>query len=273
MSRLDARFASLKEQGKRAFITFITAGDPEPKMTVSLLHHLVAEGADVLELGMPFSDPMADGPVVQKANERALAHHMGLSQVLQLVVQFRQQDKSTPIVLMGYLNPIECMGFEKFAAQANAAGVDGLIIVDMPPEEADEVIQVFEEHDLAPVFLLAPTSSDARIQRACELAKGFVYYVSLRGVTGAQVSDYQEIADQVAKIRKYTSLPVGVGFGIRDGATATAMGRHADALVVGSALVNCVEKYATDPHTMKQAMSQVMRDIRAAIDGLPALEK
>lgn len=273
MNRLDARFASLKQQGKRAFVTFITAGDPEPGMTVSLLHHLVAEGADVLELGVPFSDPMADGPVIQKANERALSHHMSLKQVLQQVRQFRQQDDSTPIVLMGYLNPLEKMGIKGFAAQARDAGVDGLIIVDMPPEEAEEASRIFDSCNLAPVFLLAPTSSDARIQRACELAQGFVYYVSLRGVTGAQVSDYQEIADQVAKIRKHTSLPVGVGFGIKDGDTATAMGGHADALVVGSALVNCVEKYATDPDAMKQAISAVMRDIRVAIDRLPALQE
>ncbi|MEK8088299.1 tryptophan synthase subunit alpha [Thermithiobacillus plumbiphilus] len=237
MSRLAPTFARLQQAGQAAMIPFFTAGDPEPTATLPMLHALAAAGADIIELGVPFSDPMADGPTIQQANERALRHGMNLTQVLAAVAEFRKENQHTPVVLMGYLNPVEVMGYEAFAKAAAFAGVDGVITVDMPPEEAEALISVLRARAIDPIFLLAPTSSETRMQRVAAVASGFVYYVSMRGVTGAGGLDMAEVAARIARVRQHTSLPLGVGFGIQDAATAAAMARMADAVVVGSAVV------------------------------------
>ena len=223
MSRISARFKQLKAHNRVALIPFVTAGDPTPDATVPLMHGMVAAGADIIELGVPFSDPMAEGPVIQKACERALLHNTSLRDVIAMVHRFRQDDQATPVVLMGYLNPIEVMGYLDFASEAALAGVDGVLTVDMPPEEADEYIQVLRKYELDPIFLLAPTSSEARIRLVSEASSGFVYYVSLKGITGASHLAASEVASKVAEIRKVTTLPIGVGFGIKDPDTAQAM--------------------------------------------------
>ena len=205
------------------------------------MHSLVRAGADVIELGVPFSDPMADGPVVQRASERALAQHVGLRDVLDVVAQFRKDDTTTPVVLMGYANPIEAMGVTAFADCANAAGVDGVLVVDYPPEEATEFAKVMDQHGLATIFLLAPTTPEPRIAEVARLARGYVYYVSLKGVTGASHLDTSDVARKLAEIRKHVQIPVGVGFGIRDAQSARAIAAHADAVVIGSRLIQEIE--------------------------------
>lgn len=266
MSRIAQRFADLKQAGRKALIPFVTAGDPSPEVTVPLLHAMVAAGADLLELGVPFSDPMAEGPVIQKACERALAHHVSLGDVLAMVKAFRAQDKETPIVLMGYMNPVEIMGYETFAKAAREAGVDGLLTVDMPPEEAGDLVAVLGEADIDPIFLLAPTSVDARIAKICAAASGFLYYVSLKGVTGAANLDVNAVAHKVEQIRKHTDLPIGVGFGIRDADSAARVAAVADAVVVGSAVVNRMAEHATRPDKINAAVTGLLRDMRAAMD-------
>ncbi|MEK7839870.1 MAG: tryptophan synthase subunit alpha, partial [Pseudomonadota bacterium] len=216
MARIETTFARLKQQGRKALIPYITAGDPLPRITVPLLHALVKAGADIVELGVPFSDPMADGPVIQRATERALVHGVSLRDVLTMVREFRTTDRDTPIVLMGYLNPVEVMGYERFATEAARAGVDGVLLVDLPPEEAGEVTPVLRRHGLDQVFLLAPTSPVERIRRIAGVASGFIYYVSLRGVTGAAHLDIDEVRGRLQAIRGETRLPLGVGFGIND---------------------------------------------------------
>ena len=237
MSRLPACFSRNRAAGRKALIPYVTAGDPEPGMTVSLMHAMVKAGADIIELGVPFSDPMAEGPVIQRAMERALEHDVTLDDVLDMVREFRSQDDATPVVLMGYLNPIEVWGYEAFAAAAAAAGVDGVLTVDMPPEESDGLTAALHRQGLDAIFLLAPTSSASRIQKVGGSASGFVYYVSFKGVTGANRLDVNAVAVKLEEIRKYTGLPVGVGFGIRDPESAAQIARVADAVVVGSALV------------------------------------
>ncbi|KOR32648.1 tryptophan synthase alpha chain, partial [Achromatium sp. WMS3] len=212
MSRITECFAKLKSQGKTVLIPFITAGDPQPEVTVPLMQELVTSGADILELGIPFSDPMADGPVIQKANERALANGMTLRDCLDLVHNFRTVNTQTPIILMGYLNPIEVMGYNNFAQQALLAGVDGVITVDIPPEESAELLTALRSVAIDSIYLIAPTSTPERIQRICAVARGFVYYVSMRGVTGALHLDLQEVTNRLNIIRKLTTLPIGVGF-------------------------------------------------------------
>lgn len=266
MSRIAKRFADLKAAGRKALIPYVTAGDPNPQVTVPLMHALVESGADLLELGVPFSDPMADGPVIQRATERALAHHVSLRDVLAMVAEFRKQDAATPVVLMGYLNPVEIMGYAAFSAAAEAAGVDGVLTVDLPPEEAETVVPVFREHGLDPIFLLSPTSHEARIRRIAEVASGFVYYVSLKGVTGAANLAVDQVAAKLAEIRQFTDLPLGVGFGIKDGATAAAVAEVADAVVVGSALVNRIEALADTPDAIADEARRVIGDMRAAMD-------
>jgi tryptophan synthase alpha chain len=266
MSRITERFAQLKAGGRRALIPYITAGDPEPRVTVPLLHALVAAGADVLELGVPFSDPMADGPVIQQAAERALKHHVGLRQVLDMVREFRATDAATPVVLMGYLNPIEAMGYRHFARAAAEAGVDGVLTVDLPPEEADGFLADLKRHDIDPIFLLAPTSSPARIARIVAAAGGFVYYVSLRGVTGAAHIDMNEVAGRVKAIRALTALPVGVGFGINSPEAAAQVARFADAVVVGSAIVKRIAGLVATPDAINAALGEFVAALRAAID-------
>ena len=241
MSRIQARFASLKTEKRKALIPYITAGDPHPSLTVPLMRALVEAGADILELGVPFSDPMADGPVVQRAGERALKHGVGLSDVLKLVQEFRKSDASTPIVLMGYANPIEAMGVEKFVAAATSAGVDGVIVVDYPPEECEEFSRLAKSNGIDPVFLLAPTSTDKRIAEVARIGSGYLYYVSLRGVTGATTIDIEDVAARIPKIRAATKLPIGVGFGIRDAESARRIAQTADAIVIGSRIIEVIE--------------------------------
>jgi len=216
MSRIAATFERLKAQGRKALIPYVTAGDPNSEVTVPLMHAMVEAGANIIELGVPFSDPMADGPVIQKAAERALVHHVSLRNVLEMVKIFRKQDNTTPVVLMGYLNPIEAMGYQTFAEAAAEAGVDGVLTVDMPPEEGDVCMPLLRERDIDPIFLIAPTSTAARIQSLTANASGFVYYVSLKGVTVAGYLDTGAVSDKLAQIRQVTYLPLGGGFGIRD---------------------------------------------------------
>jgi tryptophan synthase alpha chain len=242
MKRIQAVFARLQAQGRKALIPFITAGDPDPALTVPLLQTLVRAGADIIELGVPFSDPMADGPTIQRASERALAKGVSLRQVLGLVRDFRVADQETPIVLMGYANPIEAMGVEAFAAAAGAAGADGVLVVDYPPEEGIDFAHTLRRHGLAPIFLLAPTSSAARIAQVGALAGGYIYYVSLKGVTGSAALDVAAVAARIPDIRARTGVPVGVGFGIRDAATAAAVAKIADAVVVGSRIIEEIEQ-------------------------------
>ena len=237
MKRIDTTFVALKANKKTALIPFITAGDPALDATLPTMHALALAGADVIELGVPFSDPMADGPVIQRSSERALAKGMTMRKVLAIVAEFRTTNNTTPVVLMGYANPIEAMGREKFVDAAATAGVDGVLVVDYPPEEADDFSAMLIERDLSPIFLLAPTSTPERIAHVARLARGYVYYVSLRGVTGAGHLDVVEVTRKVAVIKAALPVPVGVGFGIRDGATARAVGEVADAVVIGSALV------------------------------------
>lgn len=267
MSRIAGRFRDLKAQGKTALIPFITAGDPNPGVTVDLMHALVQAGADLIELGVPFSDPMADGPVIQRASERALEHHVSLNDVLAMVKAFREQDADTPVVLMGYLNPIEVMGYEDFSKHAQAAGVDGALVVDIPPEEGHELLEALREHSLDQIYLLAPTSTPERIERICEVAGGFVYYVSVKGVTGASHLDLDAVQEKLSQIRAETDLPVGVGFGIKDAETAAAVSRLADAVVVGSALVSRVEALADRPDEIAQALTEILSSMRQAMDG------
>jgi tryptophan synthase alpha chain len=266
MSRIKDCFDTLKAEGKKALIPFVTAGDPTPEITVPLMHAMVDAGASILELGVPFSDPMADGPVIQKANERALAHHVSLHQVLEMVGRFRQTDDTTPVVLMGYLNPVEVMGYESFAEQAAAAGVDGMILVDLPPEEAEEVMPLFRAKGLDLIFLLAPTSREDRIEKITRLASGFIYYVSIKGVTGAASPDTKEVAAKLATIRQHSDLPIGIGFGIKDAKTAAEFSAIGDAVVVGSALVRKVEELAGQPDKIFSEVSGVLAAMREAMD-------
>ena len=264
MSRIQTTFENLKQSGKKALIPFITAGDPHPDKTVELLHSLVKAGADLIELGGPFSDPMADGPVIQRASERALVHKVGLRKVLALVKEFRQQDPKTPIVLMGYANPIEAMGVEKFADAANDAGIDGVLTVDYPPEESIEFNAMLKARDIDPVFLLSPTTEASRVDVIVNQASGFVYYVSLKGVTGSKNLDIDEVAGRVAEIRTLTTLPIGVGFGVRDAATAKAVAKIADAVVVGSRMVQTVESSTTA--NVVTNLAALTAELRQAID-------
>lgn len=266
MSRIAGTFANLRAAGRRALIPFVTAGDPNNDVTVPLMHALVEAGADIVELGVPFSDPMADGPVIQRASERALRGGTNLTRVLEMVRAFRQQNTSTPVVLMGYLNPFEIAGYEAFAKSATDAGVDGVLTVDLPPEEADEFLAAVRANGLDLIFLLAPTSDEARIRRICDTASGFVYYVSLKGVTGASNLDIASVAEKVNEIKRFTDLPVGVGFGISDGKTAAEVAAVSDAVVVGSALVRTVESLSDRPQDIPQAVAEVLAEMRRAMD-------
>jgi len=268
MSRIAGCFAALKENNKTALIPFITAGDPQLDVTVPLMHTLVEQGADIIELGVPFSDPMADGPVIQRASERALEHNMSLSDVLAVVTEFRKTNLDTPVVLMGYLNPIEIMGYEAFAAAAQNAGVDGVLTVDIPPEEGNDLINAMRAHELDPIYLLAPTSTEERIRKITSTASGFVYYVSLKGVTGAANLDVDAVSAKLDAIRQTTEMPVGVGFGIKDAATAKAMAAIADAVVVGSAIVQRVEDNAGDTAAIQSSVGELIAEMRTAIDAI-----
>ena len=266
MSRIKGRFEALRGAGRKALIPYITAGDPDPSITVPLLHALVEAGADILELGVPFSDPMADGPVIQAAHERALKHHVNLKQVLGMVRSFRTQDSTTPVVLMGYLNPFEIMGYEVFAKAAQAAGVDGVLTVDLPPEESTDFRAALRAVEIDPIFLVAPNSTAARIARIAAAASGFVYYVSLKGVTGAASLDVAGVARKLDEIRAITPLPLGVGFGIKDADSAARVAAIADAVVVGSAIVHKLGELAGQPERLLTEIPAVVAQMRRAMD-------
>ncbi len=270
MTRIETRLSALKAAGKKALIPFITGGDPAPDHTVGLMHALVAGGADVIELGMPFSDPSADGPTIQLACERALAAGTTLSKILAMVAEFRRSDTSTPVVLMGYLNPIERRGLAAFAQQARDAGVDGVLIVDLAVEEAPEFAPVFKAEGLDLIFLLAPTSTPTRIAAVAQQASGYLYYVSLKGVTGSSALDVDSVASKLAEIRSLTRLPLAVGFGIRDAATAAAVAAVADGVVIGSMLVSIVEQHAGNPGVLPGLLTAKLEPIRKALDGVRA---
>jgi tryptophan synthase alpha chain len=242
LDRIAAAFARAAEQKRAALVPYIAAGNPLSATTVPLMHALVKAGADVIELGIPFSDPQADGPVIQRAAEHAIAQGIGLKQVLEMVTEFRLTDQQTPIVLMGYANPIESMGQKQFSEQAELAGIDGLLTVDYPPEEIGEFVQMLEQHRIAPIFLLAPTSTEERIRAVGQIARGYVYYVSLNGVTGAGNLDVTDVANRLQSIRRHVSLPVGVGFGISDAQSAQKISLVADAVVIGSKLIDTMTK-------------------------------
>jgi tryptophan synthase alpha chain len=264
MSRIAGRFQTLAREGRKALIPYITAGDPDPSLTVPLMHALVEAGADIVELGVPFSDPMADGPVIQRASERALKHGVGLADVVAMVKRFRSEDASTPVVLMGYANPIEAMGVKRFVAAAHAAGVDGIIVVDYPPEECAEFADEVKRAGIDPIFLLAPTSTDERIAQVARVGSGYLYYVSLRGITGAAHLDYSEVSKRLPKIRAATRLPIGVGFGIRDAESARRVAQTADAVVIGSRLIQEIE--AGPPAEAVARVKTFLRPIREALD-------
>jgi tryptophan synthase alpha chain len=264
MSRIGQTFTQLKAQGRKALIPFITAGDPSPDKTVPLMHALVAGGADIIELGVPFSDPMADGPTIQRSSERALKHGVGLRDVLALTAEFRQSNADTPVVLMGYANPIEAMGWEAFCAAAKQAGLDGVLTVDYPPEEAGEFASRCEAAGLDNIYLLAPTTPAARVEAITRQARGFVYYVSLKGVTGAANLDMAEVAERVGYIRAHAGLPVGVGFGIRDAETARRVAEVADAVVIGSRIVQAIED--SSPDSLLEDVRNFVAGVRAALD-------
>ncbi|HEY9017461.1 MAG TPA: tryptophan synthase subunit alpha [Thiomicrospira sp.] len=267
IDRINARLAQLKADKRTALIPYITAGDPEPSATLELMKLLVAEGADLIELGVPFSDPMADGPVIQKAVERALKHNVSLKQVLSIVKQFRETDTETPVLLMGYLNPIEAMGFEFFAEQAQQAGLDGVLTVDMPPEETAGYTELLKKYNLDRVFLVSPTTPESRLKAVSDQGSGFVYYVSLKGVTGTGKLDATNVKTQVELLKKQVDLPVGIGFGIRDAESAYQMAQVGEAVIVGSALVNLIEQHQNDGlSAIKQALTNQMRVFRHALD-------
>lgn len=266
MSRIEERFAQLRRTGRKALVPFITAGDPHPDATLALMHAMVAAGVDLIELGVPFSDPMADGPVIQRAAERALSQGVSLRGVLDIVRRFRERDANTPVVLMGYLNPIETLGHAAFVEAARQAGVDGFLTVDLPPEEAEELVAACRRNRVDPIFLVAPNTAPERLPLIADVAGGFVYYVSLKGVTGAAHLDVADVARQVGRIREAIDLPVGVGFGIHDAASAAQVAAVADAVVVGSALVRLIEAHGADREAMLAAVTGVLREMRAAMD-------
>jgi tryptophan synthase alpha chain len=266
MSRIKTLFEKFAGQGRKALIPFITAGDPDPALTLPLMRALVAGGADIIELGVPFSDPMADGPTIQRASERALKHAVSLRQVLAIVREFRAGDADTPVVLMGYANPIEALGLGAFAAEAKQAGVDGVLVVDYPPEECVDFAAKLKAVGIDPIFLLAPTSTDERFGQVAEIGSGYIYYVSLKGVTGAGHLDLDEVARRIPAIRQKVGMPVGVGFGIRDAESARRIAAVADAVVIGSRLIEEIENSPRD-----QAAANVttfLRGIRNALDEL-----
>jgi tryptophan synthase alpha chain len=268
MSRIRGVFDSLQQQGRKALIPFITAGDPDPQATVPLMHGLVAGGADIIELGVPFSDPMADGPTIQRASERALKWGISLHTVLALVHRFRKDDATTPVVLMGYANPIEAFGVDAFCSAALASGVDGVLVVDYPPEEADEFALKLSAVGLDPIFLLAPTSVESRYRDVARIGSGYLYYVALKGVTGAGHLDVAEVAARIPKIRAQVGMPVGVGFGIRDAATARQIAAIADAVVIGSRIVEEIE--SSPREQVVERVSAFVRGIRVALDDVRA---
>ncbi len=265
MTRIASVFSLLKAKNKTALIPFITAGDPDPATTVALMHQLVQAGVDLIELGVPFSDPMADGPTIQRSSERALKHGISLKDVLAMVAEFRRTNQSVPVVLMGYANPIEAMGYANFAEEAGNAGIDGILVVDYPPEECAEWVRHLEGKGIDPIFLLSPTTPETRVEHVAKLAKGYVYYVSLKGVTGASHLDPNDVGNKLAQLRSYIDIPIGVGFGIRDEYTARAIAERADAVVIGSRIVEEIEHSAA-PNLLAN-VGKLVQSLRQAIDG------
>ena len=271
MSRIESCLEALKQQNKKALIPYIVAGDPSAELTVSLMHKLVAQGTDILEIGVPFSDPMAEGPVIQLAHERALENKVGLRQILAMVKEFRQDDSKTPVVLMGYANPVEHMGYKVFAEAAEQAGIDGVLTVDLPPEEAAGLKTELEKVNIDTIFLIAPTTDTDRIKQIVALASGYIYYVSLKGVTGAGHLDINAVQTKLAEIKSMTSLPVAVGFGIKDSESAVAVSQIAEGVVVGSALVDNIQKQSklcSDPCEVLESATQIIADMRKAMDAV-----
>jgi len=266
MSRLKTRFDELAKTGRKALIPFITAGDPNLEFTVPMMHAMVEAGADVIELGVPFSDPMADGPVIQRASERALEQHMSLRKVLSLAIEFRKTDQTTPVVLMGYLNPIEIMGYEDFANAAQRAEIDGVLTVDLPPEEAEECVALLKARDIDQIFLLAPNSPVERIKKMDAVGSGYLYYVSVKGVTGAGHLDTLDVERKLAEIREHTALPVGVGFGVKNAETAKSIANLADGVVVGSAFISKIEENLDNPEQAKKEIIELIKSMRLAMD-------
>jgi len=264
VSRIAATFQRLRESKRKALIPFFTAGDPDRASTVPVMRALAQAGADVIELGVPFSDPMADGPTIQRASERALSKGTSLSSILEDVRAFRALDDSTPVVLMGYANPIEAMGVANFAERAHASGIDGVLVVDYPPEEAQDLLRALEGRGIDIIFLVAPTTTEARMREIANVARGYIYYVSLAGVTGARNLDLSAVEEKLARLRRLTSLPIGVGFGIRDGAAARSVAGFADAVVIGSALVERLE--AAGPDAAARCAGDYIGSIRQAMD-------
>ena len=266
MSRLKATFTELNQTGRKALIPFITAGDPTPDFTVPMMHAMVEAGVNVIELGAPFSDPMADGPVIQRASERALAHKMSLRKTLAIAAEFRKTNQSTPVVIMGYLNPIEAMGYEAFADAAQAAGVDGVLTVDLPPEEAEECAALLKARDIDTIFLLAPNSSDERIEKMAKIGSGYLYYVSVKGVTGAGHLNTADVEQKLKQIKAHTDIPVGVGFGVKNAETAKTVSGFGDGVVVGSALISKIEENLSNPDKAKQEIIDLLISMRQAMD-------
>lgn len=264
MSRISHTFEALRRRGRKALIPFFTAGDPEPALTVPLMHALVDSGVDIIELGVPFSDPMADGPTIQRSSERALKHRVGLKDVLAMVAEFRTRNDATPVVLMGYANPVEAMGYEAFVKRAVECGVDGVLIVDYPPQEAGDLVPLLAAAGIDPIFLLSPTTPAARVEQVGRLARGYVYYVSLKGVTGAAHLDLSDVTAKLPQLRSHIRIPIGVGFGIRDGETARAVAGIADAVVVGSRIVQEMERSA--PGELLGNVSRLVSGLRRAMD-------
>ncbi len=264
MSRISHVFEQLQQHGRRALIPFITSGDPDLATTLDLMHAMAQACADLIELGVPFSDPMADGPTIQRSSERALAQGVGLRDVLAVVAEFRRKDGQTPVVLMGYLNPVERMGYDAFARAARQAGVDGVLTVDCPPEEAGPLTDALYAHAIDPIFLLSPTTPESRFPVVARLARGFIYYVSLKGVTGAATLDVADVRNRIHAMRGRVGLPIGVGFGIRDAQSAQAVARFADAVVVGSRIVQAIEEAPRGEAVDRVAA--LIREIRSAID-------
>jgi len=265
-NRIKECFAKLEQEGKKALIPFVTAGDSNKTITVPLMHRMVESGADIIELGIPFSDPMADGPTIQLACERALAHHTSVSDVIEMVKEFRQSNDYTPIVLMGYLNPIEAFGYEAFAKAALEVGIDGLLTVDLPPEESNQLAQILAQYDIDPIFLLSPTTTDERIERIVNAGSGYLYYVSLKGVTGSSILNVEEVAEKVATIRTHTNLPIGVGFGIKDAESASSISAVSDGVIVGSAIVKIIENNIDDTDTILNQIGALLKSMRTAMD-------
>ncbi|MDG1114398.1 MAG: tryptophan synthase subunit alpha [Pseudomonadales bacterium] len=266
MGRLTSTIDAVQASAQKSLVAYIVAGDPHPDQTVDLMHALVAEGVDIIELGVPFTDPEAEGPVIQLAHERALVHQVTLTSVLAMVSTFRLEDAKTPVVLMGYLNPIEAMGYEAFAEQASLSGVDGLITVNLPPEEAGPLAIALQDKKIDPIYLLAPTTTDARAAAVCQASRGFVYYVSLKGTTGSGGLDIKAVCERVAHLKAQTTLPLFVGFGIKDGATAAPIAAVADGVVVGSAIVTLMGENQASPQALKLEVSELVRDIRTALN-------